>query len=308
MHRRQCSALLSAALACSVAGCGARSDLDIAAAAIVDPPVIVDPPALVSPWAMRGCDAANRGRGTSPAIIDPVELWSFPVTGVSSVSSASPAIAANGTLYLHIGYSNKLIAVNPEGTLRWEFAGDPTDGGSQQSSPAVGADGTIYMGSGSHLAAVDPSGHLRWLLPTSGAVMGSPVVAPDGSIDFGDEGGHLYSASPDGVMRWSLTLHESIYMHLDPVVAPDGTVYAGIGDTLFAVVEGSVKWTANFNSGTCCGGRSISIADDGTILAVGRNGVFAFRPDGSPKWVFEVPAPDDEGLWSAASIAPDGTS
>ncbi|MEO7327593.1 MAG: PQQ-binding-like beta-propeller repeat protein [Minicystis sp.] len=305
MHRRRHSVLLSATLACSVAGCGARSDLEVGAASVVDPPVIVDPPALVSPWSMRGHDAANRGRGTSAAITDPVELWSFQAL---SVSSASPAIAADGTLYFHIGDSNKLVAVNPDGTLNWEFAGDPTDGWSQDSSPAVGADGTIYLGSGSHLAAVDPSGHLRWLLPTKGAVMGSPVVAPDGSIDCGDEGGYLYSASPDGVMRWSLRLEKSISVTLEPVVALDGTVYAAIRDTLFAVVEGSVKWTAKFNSGTCCGGRSLSIADDGTILVVGHDGLFAFLPDGSPKWVFALPAQDDEWLRSAASIAADGTA
>lgn len=304
MHRRSRGVLLQATLACALAGCGARSDLDTTATAAVDPAVVVDPPPLVSPWSMRGQGSTNQSRGTSPAILDPVEVWSFQAFGVAP---ASPAIAADGTLYLHIGYSNTLTAVNPDGTLKWEFAGDPTDGGSQYSSPAIGADGTIYFGSGSHLAAVDPAGHLRWLLPSSGAVGGSPVVAPDGTIDFCDEGAHLYSASPDGVMRWSLTLDGSISLNLDPVVAPDGTVYAGIGDTLFAVVEGSVKWTASFKSGTCCGGRALSIADDGTIVAVARDGVFAFRPDGSTKWAFEVTAPDDEWLGSAAAIAADGT-
>lgn len=305
VHRRWPSALFSATLACSVAGCGARSDLEAGTtAAVVDPPVIVDPPALESPWPMRGHDAANRGRGTSPAITAPVELWSFQAFGVSY---ASPAIAGDGTLYLHLP-PNNLVAVNPDGTLKWEFVGDPTDGGSLGSSPAVGADGTIYMGSGSHLAAVDPSGHLRWLLPTKGAVGGSPVIAPDGSIDCGDEGGHLYSVSPDGAIRWSLRLNESMSLQLDPVVALDGTVYAAIDDTLFAVVEGSVKWTAKFDSWSCCGGRSISIAEDGTILVVDRGGLFAFLPDGSPKWTFALPAPDDEWLESAASIATDGTA
>ena len=40
-------------------------------------------------------------------------------------------------------HDNKLYAINPDGTKKWEFVtGDGID-----SSPSIGTDGTIYVGS-----------------------------------------------------------------------------------------------------------------------------------------------------------------
>ncbi len=61
--------------------------------------------------------------------------------------SSSPAIAADGTVY--VGSSDKkLYAISPpasgaSGVLRWAFA----TGERIESSPAIGPDGTVYVGS-----------------------------------------------------------------------------------------------------------------------------------------------------------------
>ena len=64
------------------------------------------------------------------------------------------SIAASGTIYISAG--ENLYAVNSNGTLRWKFAnGVPR---SIWSSPAIGADGTIYFGSDDgNLYAVGPA-------------------------------------------------------------------------------------------------------------------------------------------------------
>ncbi|MEO0150874.1 MAG: PQQ-binding-like beta-propeller repeat protein [candidate division WOR-3 bacterium] len=46
-----------------------------------------------------------------------------------------------GTYY--IGSGSKLYAINSDGTLKWTF----TTGSTVKSSPAIGPDGTVYVGS-----------------------------------------------------------------------------------------------------------------------------------------------------------------
>lgn len=54
------------------------------------------------------------------------------------------------------------------------------------SSPAIAADGTIYVGSSDdHLYALNPNGTLRWRYPTGGEIWSSPAIGPDGTIYVG---------------------------------------------------------------------------------------------------------------------------
>ncbi len=50
-------------------------------------------------------------------------------------------IDKNGTIYLGAGH--KLYAVRPDKTIRWTF-----EAGNNISTPAIGANGTIYFGAG----------------------------------------------------------------------------------------------------------------------------------------------------------------
>jgi outer membrane protein assembly factor BamB len=58
---------------------------------------------------------------------------------------SSPAISADGTVYIGSSNDRHLYAINSDGTLKWKF----TTGAIQSidSSPAIAADGTIYLGS-----------------------------------------------------------------------------------------------------------------------------------------------------------------
>jgi len=65
-------------------------------------------------------------------------LWESPVC-----SDSSPAIGADGTVYVGSGHSNVCALNGATEQKRWEFK----TGNHVYSSPAIGADGTVYVGS-----------------------------------------------------------------------------------------------------------------------------------------------------------------
>jgi outer membrane protein assembly factor BamB len=63
-----------------------------------------------------------------------------------------------------------------------------------ESSPAVGADGTIYVGSDDHnLYAINPDGSLKWRYDTGDKVYSSPAIGSDGTIYAGSDDDNLYA-------------------------------------------------------------------------------------------------------------------
>src|SRR5208282_2755465 len=76
----------------------------------------------------------------------------------------------------HTGLSPYDTSGNP-GTLKWAFHTTYD----VESSPAIGADGTIYFGSedytsGGSLYALGPDGGLKWRFLTSSDVTSSPAI------------------------------------------------------------------------------------------------------------------------------------
>ena len=54
------------------------------------------------------------------------------------------------------------LQATADGTLKWSYS----TGGLVQSSPAVGSDGTVYVGSfDNNLYAINPDGTLKWRMP-----------------------------------------------------------------------------------------------------------------------------------------------
>jgi outer membrane protein assembly factor BamB len=69
-------------------------------------------------------------------------IWQFPTAGEVDNTAA---IATDGTI-LFVSNDGNLYAVRPNGTEKWRFA-IPVTPGWPNSSPAVGADGAVYVGS-----------------------------------------------------------------------------------------------------------------------------------------------------------------
>ena len=62
------------------------------------------------------------------------------------------------------------------------------------SSPAIGADGTIYVGSKDYsLYAINADGTQKWKFTTGGFVQSSAAIGTDGTIYFGSVDGNLYA-------------------------------------------------------------------------------------------------------------------
>ena len=74
-----------------------------------------------------------------------------------------------------------MAAYGQDGTQKWAF---PT-GNAVRSSPAIGADGTLYVGSlDGSLYAINPDGTQKWAFPTGGG-SSSPAIGTDGTLYVG---------------------------------------------------------------------------------------------------------------------------
>ena len=81
--------------------------------------------------------------------------------------------------------------------LKWTFF----TGGAVNSSPAIGDDGTIYVGSSDKkVYAINSDGTTNWVFTTGGAVLSSPVLGADGTIYVGSLDFNLYAINPDGTL------------------------------------------------------------------------------------------------------------
>jgi outer membrane protein assembly factor BamB len=71
---------------------------------------------------------------------------------------------------------------------KWSF----TTGSYVSSSPAIGADGTIYVGSDDYnLYAINPDGSQKWSFTTGYMVLSSPAIGADGTIYVGSDDGTI---------------------------------------------------------------------------------------------------------------------
>lgn len=120
------------------------------------------------------------------------------------------------------------------------------------SSPAAGADGTIYVGNmDGELVAVAPGGAILWRRPFPGStIMASPAVGPDGNIyvisnralEDGTLQSRLHQVEPDGSLAWTFTY--SGYTTSSPKVWEIGQgvqIFAQIDkvDTSLVIVDAS---------------------------------------------------------------------
>jgi outer membrane protein assembly factor BamB len=72
--------------------------------------------------------------------------------------------------------------------LKWTFATG------NSSSPAIGSDGTVYVGStDGKLYAVTPAGMLKWAFATGNSIESSPAIGSDGTLYVGSDDGNLYA-------------------------------------------------------------------------------------------------------------------
>ena len=151
----------------------------------------------------------------------------------------SPTIGDNGTIYVGtdpygafgqtpVPVDTVFFAVNPDGSRKWGFT--MNDGA--ESSPAIGHDGTIYVGSyDSCVYAIEDlgtEGRLKWKFVTGGPVDASPTVDGDGTIYIGSGDSTLYALNPDGTVKWTFATGGRIESSV--TINDNGYIYFGSFD------------------------------------------------------------------------------
>ncbi|MDE1045672.1 MAG: PQQ-binding-like beta-propeller repeat protein [Nitrospinaceae bacterium] len=118
------------------------------------------------------------------------------------------------------------------GHMIWEFRTESY----VASSPAIGADGTVYVGSKDHKvhALGGKTGAKKWHFLTGDSVRSSPAIGSDGTVYVGSRDNKVYAL--DGKTRakqWEFRTGADV--DSSPAIGADGTVYVGSRDhTVYA--------------------------------------------------------------------------
>lgn len=260
-------------------------------------------------WSMFGRDARHSHR--SPFIGPPSNTLKWSYATSTAVPSSSPAIAADGTVYLG-NDSGAFYAINPDGSLQWVKTG-ANGPGWIRSSPAIAANGTVYVGlcfeymdefghfyDFGSLYAYRRDGSVAWRVSAPGFMNSSPVIADDGTV-YITNGAEpdlaspplLEAISPDGKLQWSCAIGGAS----DPALGADGTVYVG-SDKLYAISSGgSILWT--YATGSAVSGPAL---DEAGTVYVGSDQLYAINPDSTLKWSYATGS-----AAQAPAIGSDGT-
>lgn len=177
-------------------------------------------------------------------------------------------------------------------------------------TPAVGPDGTIYVQlksnvSGDSLAAVDPSGTLKWQVgPVDPTEMDQapPIVGKGGILYVLASGAAplIARSSADGHVLWT---SPQSFQHV--ALAPNGTLVGVLNGDLIALSHTGAPLWSKALAGTL---SAPAIAPDGTIFVGGYAdpvaNVVALHPDGNEAWRVDF---GEEGVVPGVLVGVDGT-
>lgn len=255
-----------------------------------------------SPWPMFCQNIQHTGQSQYSTENNPgIEKWNYKVEGLIE---DTPIIDNDGNIYFGAFVNDYLYCLYPNCTLKWKYELNHYIWGS---SPAIGEDGTIYVGSWDHhLYAIYPNGTTKWVFSAYDTIATSPVISNEGIIYFGVMGpgydkGRVYALYPNGTEKWHYDT--SLWIVSNPAIGTDGTIYIGSADRyVYALYpNGTLRW--KFHIGDEIHSHP-SIADDGTIYIGSNDGyLYAINPNGTEKWKFNT----RWGMYNNPSIANDGT-
>ena len=241
-----------------------------------------------------------------------VELTAQPDAGRPFRGWSGDVEDTNLVLRCAVGRSVRLRATfgYQPGELKWIFepGGDRRFSGGESGSPAMGADGTLYVYSETlrfrSVYAVDgTTGAKKWEARIGGEGSVSSLVGPDGTVYvYWNMGGFCAMDGATGNTRWTAAASAGA------AIGPEGTLYLNGGEGVFHADNGKIyafdgaggqkKWEFAAPIG------SVSIGADGTLY-VGFNsaGLYALNPtNGVTNWVFAA-----GGQLTSPAIGSDGT-
>ena len=217
------------------------------------------------------------------------------VTDTESGKSVSanvlvPGLALSAWPKFHQNGLNQGVSAATPGTVgavKWSAQA----GAAVRSSPAIGVDGTVYVGSDikNMYAFNGATGALKWAFATDGLISSSPTVGADGTIYVATENGTVYALADNGTsatQKWAYALGDP-FLFSSPAIGRDGTIYIGSANgNVYAITDNGIsytrKWmysiTTNFQFNSTSIRSCPAISADGTIYIIGyvnANGTYA---------------------------------
>lgn len=242
--------------------------------------------------------------------LDPVLRYYVSVKARSGAGAWSAISASDG-----IGYSNgaaiwsrfrndaanlgrSLFNATRVNDVGWTVATQ----GYVESSPAIAADGTTYIGSGDgRIYAITQNGTIRWTYNAGSPVDSSPAIAPNRNVLVGCDNGAVLCLSPIGELVWSCPTGGAIR---SSALIVDGSVYVGSTDgSLHALdLASGVRLWQHATGGSIR--SSAAAGPDGSVYFAGGDGyLYALNPTGTLKWRFRTGSAAD----SSPAVGDDGT-
>jgi len=218
-------------------------------------------------------------------------LWKGFVGGDPSYQTPTIGSAKLGSPVIVGTHGNVLAAFSSSGTSKWTYT---FAGTTYSSSPAMGADGTIYAASWSdgQVYAIDAAGKLQWSKSNGGGAVTSAAIGKDGTIYVGNHApsdGIFRAFNPDGTEKWKYSVGN---FHGGCALDAQDTVYIGNDNELVALrLDGTLKWRVSAGAGAqpwVCGNNSVG--DDGNVYVpvCGNQTLTAFEPSAG-KLQYAVP-------------------
>jgi outer membrane protein assembly factor BamB len=162
--------------------------------------------------------------------------WSIRLDLLGGADSC-PAIDAAGSVYV---WGWDFFAVRPTGQGEWRIS---VEGDSEDTGPAIGTDGTMYVGAEPwYFYAWASRGSVKWRVRIDDGVFSWPAIAADGTVYVGACDNNLYALRPDGSQKWRFPTGGDV--RSSPAIGADGTIYVGAKDgSLYAIApDGKQKW------------------------------------------------------------------
>ena len=137
----------------------------------------------------------------------------LPPVGGQQVSwwEGNVAIGPGGTIYAG-NTGGAAYAINPDGTLRWAAPRGQSVWTTPAFGQGTEAGNTFWGSVDLYAFSLDQAGHPRWQTFTPGYVTSSPALGSDGTVYVGSFDHKLYALDPDtGQVRWSFATDAHIY-------------------------------------------------------------------------------------------------
>lgn len=257
-------------------------------------------PRLYPVWPDLWMDAVKPPRGMTGRMFPPYQASAPTTTALRSGATATTA----GTAYGAAGFT-EASAYAGAGYLR----GKGMLAGEAKVSPAVGPDGTAYVGmDDGRFYAIGPSGNIRWVFSTDGAAQfaaypaqfTSALVGPDGTVYVGVDHGtnhQLYALYASGGLKWKASSLAGMRCFASPGLAmsrPAGTLYFATRAELVAVNAATgqsavrYRWARTLWPDNSNYRSSPAVDESGTVYVCAGHTLYAVWPTGGLKWMAQT--------------------